>query len=305
MSQGTSKGEDPPVFIFIFDGLGRDLLFKNGEIDPARFPNFAALGRDSAVFANATSNYDTTFISIGSMLTGQWTSLEELTGNPCVDVTRMCQDSVLRNLADSGYVIEFFQNNPCVGGGLVCQETASVARKYPFLYLEEATSLLKDKLIPERLLSKLPRSIRERVSLFIPPSSLHIYTLALWDDFVDSVTADSSMGRVYYVHLFLPHAPYEFTVDGRLRPVPDASQMERAYEEQTMFLDKLFGRFLTKLRAEGLYGSAFIVATADHGPRTLGRPLSRDSGELNGVIPNIPLIIHGPGVGPGVLPVDY
>ena len=165
--------------------------------------------------------------------------------------------------------------------------------------------MLKDKLIPERLLSKLPRSIRERVSLSIPPSYLHIYTLALWDDFVDSVTADSSMGRVYYVHLFLPHAPYEFTVDGRLRPVPDASQMERAYEEQTMFLDKLFGRFLTKLRAEGLYGNAFIVATADHGPRTLGRPLSRDSGELNGVIPNIPLIIHGPGVGPGVLPVDY
>ncbi|MDO8532506.1 MAG: DUF3024 domain-containing protein, partial [Dehalococcoidia bacterium] len=101
------------------------MLFKDGQIDRERFPSFAALGGDSAVFTNATSNYGMTALSIPSFLTGRWLPPEDFQGNLCLQSTGPCADSVLRALAANGYVVEFFEIRPD-------WQDASIIRHHPY-----------------------------------------------------------------------------------------------------------------------------------------------------------------------------
>jgi arylsulfatase A-like enzyme len=125
-------------------------------------------------------------------------------------------------------------------------------------------------------------------------------------------------GKAYFVHSLLSHRPYEFDRNGvkvrtLLSPDRNFEAMERDYEEQIMYLDRLLGDFIDGLKQRELFERPFIVITADHGPRTLGlrhlRNAFHDPSELpdrlNGIIPWIPLMIHGPDVAPKMNPAEY
>lgn len=59
----------PPVVLLILDEFPvDDLLGPDGKIDAARFPNFAALARQSTWFRNAVTTYDSTFKAVPSIL---------------------------------------------------------------------------------------------------------------------------------------------------------------------------------------------------------------------------------------------
>lgn len=59
----------PPVVVVVFDELPTDALLKpGGEIDAARFPNFAALARTSTWFRNGHTVYDSTFKAVPAIL---------------------------------------------------------------------------------------------------------------------------------------------------------------------------------------------------------------------------------------------
>jgi hypothetical protein len=46
-----------PAFVFVFDEMSYEMLQRNGKLDATRYPNLAALQRDSAWLTEATSNY--------------------------------------------------------------------------------------------------------------------------------------------------------------------------------------------------------------------------------------------------------
>jgi len=62
----------PPIHLLIFDELPMaSLLDETGEIDRARWPNFARLGDMSHLFSNATTVGSTTEVAVPAMLTGR------------------------------------------------------------------------------------------------------------------------------------------------------------------------------------------------------------------------------------------
>jgi hypothetical protein len=59
----------PLVVMVVFDEFPvDDMVLPNGQIDAARFPNFAALSRGATWFRNAASVYDSTFKAVPSIL---------------------------------------------------------------------------------------------------------------------------------------------------------------------------------------------------------------------------------------------
>jgi hypothetical protein len=59
----------PPVVLVIFDEFAADALIRpDGQIDAARFPNFAALARTSTWFRNGRTVYDSTFKAVPAIL---------------------------------------------------------------------------------------------------------------------------------------------------------------------------------------------------------------------------------------------
>lgn len=89
------------------------------------------------------------------------------------------------------------------------------------------------------------------------------------------------------IHLYDPHSPYE-------QPLPGA--MTPSYEGEIAYVDAALGRFFDALGADGRWGRALTIVTADHG-EGLG-----EHGEQTHCIfvydstLRVPLIVHWPGV---------
>lgn len=274
------NSELPPVFLIVFDGMDADVLAENGQVDPSLFPHFAALARTSAFFTNATSNYFDTSVSIQSLVTGVYYG---------DDGFFQAQDSsiqdvgVLKILKDAGYSVVLHSNfSQLVKCGderfFLCRAEATavvnkgihkVARDFAIDFVPRKISLSARDLI----LKIFPGS----VTIIIPFPSIHQYDRPLWNQFLAGVGRSESPGKVYLVHLTLPHHPYELDRMGRrTRTIgpdggfDDLKQMANNYREQVTFVDTLLGELIEKLKAEGLYNQSLLVVTADHGPRSLG-----------------------------------
>jgi hypothetical protein len=67
-----SAERHPPVVVVVFDEFPTDdLLGPNGQIDAARYPNFAQLASISTWFPNAHTVYDSTFKAVPAILDGR------------------------------------------------------------------------------------------------------------------------------------------------------------------------------------------------------------------------------------------
>ena len=304
-SPRVSITERAPVFLLVFDGLGADVLLKDEQIDPNRFPRLAALGRDGAVFSNARSNYLDSLYSIRSFMGGTFIpdDLSWVGGVPGAH-----PNGLLSILREAGYGIEFNSDGfQCTDEGYACNGIRTVVGKNVHLAARDFISRI------------IPNLVTLRVS-FLPTLSVHTYNKPVWNEFLDRITATETPGKAYFLHLLLPHRPYTFDrVGNQVRSLntdegfDDLVQMAGYYEEQVTFVDFLIGEFVARLKAAKLYDRSLIIVTADHGPRSLG--LGQGYGglgnmnslpdELSEIIPRVPLIIRGPDVPTQVSGVDY
>ncbi len=62
----------------------------------------------------------------------------------------------------------------------------------------------------------------------------------------------------FFLHLYEPHAPYE-------PPEPFKSRYPSAYDGEIAAADAIVGELIRSLKASGLYDSAIIIFTSDHG----------------------------------------
>lgn len=294
----TSDNARPPVFIIVFDAFGGQVLLKDGGIDPERFPHLASLGKDSAVFTNATSNYGLTALSVRTMLTGR---LEDSPRQTADDgPVNVGSSTVFSDLSQNGYTIKSYEDLyiACPSGTAICNNKFPFMQRHPWLLSAEAPWTLFSSLMPHSL----------QLQTFGAPFSGHVFSRPIWDEFLSDIRRPTAFNQVFYVHILLPHVPYEFDSQGRWRlppPLGNATRMKSAYEQQVMFVDMFAGELIAKLKAEGLYEQSVIVITGDHGPRNLGALMSRPPTEMNPIIPNVALIIHGPDVKPQVSDIDY
>jgi hypothetical protein len=72
LAPAAAQAAKPNVVVVIFDEFPTtSLLGKGRQIDPVRYPNFAALARGSTWFRNTTSVSDTTFAAVPAVLDGR------------------------------------------------------------------------------------------------------------------------------------------------------------------------------------------------------------------------------------------
>ena len=114
-----------------------------------------------------------------------------------------------------------------------------------------------------------------------------------------------------YVHTRDPHEPYEppppfdqlwpaaAPADATTRPKRDkppwvVKNIQR-YDGEVSYNDDQFGKFLDRLKADGLYRDSLIVFTADHGEEFYERGVWGHGQSLFGEVVRIPLLIKLPG----------
>ena len=131
------------------------------------------------------------------------------------------------------------------------------------------------------------------------------------------ITRALSMGQSFnhptftYIHEGLPHSPYRFTSNGDLRQIEydggplqemssdELEELQNFYREQITYVDSLFGKFITQLKAKELYDQSYIVVMSDHGtsfdPLKPGRHLEHEQ------VARVPFLIKSPGQTRGVV----
>jgi hypothetical protein len=261
----ADQGESPsppvelpnPVVMIVLDEMsGSSLQNATGQIDEARFPNFARLAEDGTWFRNATTEHAFTDFAVPAILSGR----------------RSAPDS-LPTAAD----------HP--------RNIFALLRGNPMTVEESFTDLCPRSLCPA---SGSPRDVAEvmtRTSLrqWLPPAlSRKVADVQLENDPAgDAARFLASLGEadrpaLHYLHLLLPHVPYVYLPSGKQHssratgivglsdhdwtrerwPVVQAQQLHLL---QVMYLDRLIGAVIDRLEETGMYDRSLVVVVADHG----------------------------------------
>lgn len=302
---GPSAGrpaDGPPVWIILCDELSYDAVVRDGSIDEEMFPNLAALAKDSAWFVNATTNHLWTHTSVPTILTGHRLPPE---GTPTL--FQWLPEAWNALIIDPWLpTAEWLRTYGGGKGRLHFRGTHEILRRNP---LEVGRYLLST--FAESSFIRLPAGAANRQGI-----SLYSYLDEEVELLYRSIDPETARGRVTYWHCPLPHAPFIFTADGERREVPlsfhkgvlgtDTDVIWAAYREQASRIDVILGGFLRRLKERGLYEDAVLLIISDHGLRSVGALEPEGFPAVRGDLgPRVPLLIHAPGVKPGVRDVDY
>ena len=262
-----------PVLVVAFDELPvNSLLDADGRIDPVRFPNFARLARGSTWFANASTVGEGTTHAVPAILTGRLPRAGEL---PVYDDHRQNLFTLLGGATRLHVVDEETHLCPpklCPGlEGSFGSRMESLAEDSGVVYLRE--------LLPNDLTSGIP-SIANGWANFLRDESAHHDPGRLPTSFVNSLHP-GPRPELWYVHLLLPHSPWQYLPSGRrysVRPAPawgsdevwtdNQAAVDQSWQRHLLqlgYADRVLGRLVSRLRATGLYDRALVVVTADHG----------------------------------------
>lgn len=319
-----------PVVMIIFDEFNlTSLMNEQREIDPVRYPNFAALSQNSTWFRNATSVSESTEKAVPAILTGKY---------------------------PTPFSIPVLSDHP---GNIFTMLGAS----YDMKAVESAT-----RLCPEQLCASVREELKSRMAPLLSDISL-IYLHVLlpadfasdlppvtqnWKDFGGGIYKKAGMKKekgwdwklveealgakdrslqarqfinsivrterpaLYFMHIMLPHAPYIYLPSGKtynetgFRGIVGGEKWSadeeaiipdyQRYLLQVGFVDRLLGELIKRLKDVGLYDRSLIVITADHGvsfrPDDFRRPLTKTN--FQDIMP-VPLLIKSPGQGQGVI----
>lgn len=295
-----------PVFMIVFDELSYQMLVKDGRIDRASFPNFAELASTGLLCANATSNHMATELSLPSLLTGK--------RFPALNQT----PSVFQRLP-GGYHVRVVETEVGIENWLRSLGGANVES-----YLGKSWFLTHHPVYSaEYMIDVAYRPLLGRMQFMnagmsvivfqsVNTRSFHLTFSEEFSSFLESVNAQRAPGQFSFWHASIPHSPFIFNADGTLHadsstyfsrdrklPSAQAAAVMENYRKQVGYADLVLGKFLDRLKKEGLYDKAIVVVCADHGLRTWG-----DFYPHVDLTARIPVILHGPGILPAVSNLD-
>jgi len=305
-----------PIVWVLFDGLPlTSLLNAEREIDTSRYPNFAALAREAMWFRNTTSVAEETAMAVPAILTGRYPDLSRLPIASDHPVN-------LFSLLDTSYEMRVVETRTLLHrGGGDGAETAEAGggRELGGLYTDLAI-LFAHVVATSDIAARLPTISEDWKSFAAPrPDDLariqkrdYSNRLAEFERFEASIDV-CSRPCLYFVHVVLPHVPWQYTPSGKVyHPAsvygiwrPEGRwgsddwwvlQAHQRHLEQVAFVDRLLGRLIDRLRIGDLYDRALVVVTADHGasfwPGASRRLL--DGHAHPGDILRVPLFVKSP-----------
>ena len=326
-------GATTPIVFLLFDEFPViDLQDASGSIDARRFPNFAHLAASSTWFRNTTTISSNTTVAVPAILTG----LSPVKG---ALPTYRDHPNNLFTLLGSRYRMKVTETQTRLCPQRLCKRKhGDRAARLSSLYSDVRIVYLH-LLAPPRLEDRLP-VIDESWGNFGagstagtvagagkgPPkvdlSTFYLSRLPDFNRFVGSFRAPGSgPPTLYFLHVLLPHAPWLYFPNGKVRAVAktnapgrtgelwfDEQLAEQAWQRhllQVGFTDRLLGKFLRRLHGTGLWDKALVVVTADHGISFRGGDLRRHPTRRNlAELAFTPLFVKLPGQQQGRLVDD-
>jgi hypothetical protein len=328
----TSTTRDfPPIVIVVFEELpSTSLMDRDRQIDPVRYPNFAAIAQDAYWFRNATTVSSTTVDAIPAMLTGIYPD------KPRLPNSTDYPDNIF-TLLSMAYDLNVYETVTQLCPYNLCErETVSFTERMISL-LADLTAVYLHILLPRDFTSALPvvtqswkdfstgmanlgktttnetgiNETETRRHWKIIGDELEKNRAEVFRQFVRSID-NTGRPALHFYHCYLTHMPWFYLPSGKKYILPGyqingltndkwdnnelfSAQAFQHHLLQLGFADKLLGELIDRLKVTGLYDQSMIVITADHGisfrPDDERRKLTRTN--YQDIIP-VPLLIKMP-----------
>ena len=309
-----------PVVYLLFDEFPViDLMDAKENIDAKRFPNFARLARTSTWFRNTTSLSASTTVAVPVILTG----------NPpirgALPLAQNYPDNLFTLLA-SRYRMYVTESQTRLCPSHICRREEPGARSRLSSLYSDARTVYLHLLSPPALEDELPAideswgnfgsDTGDELSGELPKVNMHTFYIGRVQDFnrfIASFHAPTG-GRppLYFIHLLMPHGPWLYEPDGRVRAVSNPRAPGRTHELwwnsdlalqawqrhllQAGYTDTLLGRFIDRLKAVGLWNKALVLVDPDHGISFRGGDKRREPTRSNlSDLAFIPFFVKLPG----------
>jgi Sulfatase len=275
------RSSTPVVFLLFDEFPVIDLQDRRGEIDAGRFPNFARLARSSVWFRNTTTLSASTTTAVPVILTGKAPEQGALP-------TAHDHPNNLFTLLGRNYRMAVIESETQLCPSRLCRRESSQTNGSLSSLYSDTKVVYLHLLAPPSLEGRLP-PIDESWGDFGATSTADASGLGPFsrrvrdfNRFIASFRAAGS-GRpaLYFLHVLLPHASWLYLPDGRVRAMARtyspgrtgerwtngdlAVQARQRHLLQLAFADRLLGRFIGRLQDTGLWDSALVIVTADHG----------------------------------------
>ncbi len=329
-----------PVVVMVFDEFPvASLIDANGELQSDVYPGLGELAKDATWFRNAMTVQRLTQFSVPAILSGI---------NPEQDYIPTATDypNSLFTLLGGTYEVESLESLTALCPPPACTEENQGVPRPSALQRWKATAkdlsiVAGHVLLPSQLSEGLP-PIDENWANFTTATDSELEEqLGSVEGFRSTFRAEVAAGRgeeverfiagispqtdsppLYFVHVLLPHAPWDYLPNGQRfaapAPVPGTTgttwtnnewlvnQGYQLHLVQTMYADHLVSLLTDRLKEVGLYQEALIVVAADHGisfrPGVENRRAATP--ETVGDVAAIPLFIKAPGLEAGAID-DY
>jgi hypothetical protein len=281
-----------PIVVVIFDELSSaSLIDRQRRIDARRWPNLAALARESTWYRNATTVADQTTRAVPAIMTGR------LRGEGLPPIRANYPGNLFDRLGGQyDFNVEETLTHLCADE--LCGQTRAAWPTRARRLAGSMVSIMRSRLspgesadyigVPPETIDRRPETFREFVQRIEPGRTLNLH------------------------HSDLPHSPYQYTASGRRytteTDLPGLSAEQwtedpgpvraglRRYLQQLGLVDELVGELVGRLRRTGLFDRALVVVTADHGVSFRAGDSRRNVGPSNiGEIAGVPLLIKAPG----------
>lgn len=313
--ESIRPGSDVPVVILVFDELPLvSLLNADSKIDAARYPHFAGLARESTWYRNATTVSDSSTFAIPALVTGSYPDPKK------IPISRHYPDTVFSLLAP-WYEVKAFES-----ATLLCPpelqertQTEQMQRTRRLsLFFDTAFIYLKI-VLPAKVAKHLPQVSHTWEGFGDPHKWLFDRWLGeLASDrladlrlFFAAVRSKSQDPILLFLHLLLPHSPFQFLPNGERYEFPATqpkgpNQVWGSKEQvvlnyyrhllQLGFVDRILGEALAALKESGLYDRSLLCVLSDHGISFSVGDSARPICSANASdILFVPLFIKGPG----------
>jgi hypothetical protein len=320
------------VMLVVFDELPVGVLLdREGQIDAARFPNFARLAARSTWYRNTSTVANWTDRAVPAILAGV------VPENSATPTTAEYPRNLFRML-ESTHDIRAFETVTYLCAAQSCEgdapppSTAALYRDASIVYLH---SVLPDDLASE-LLPDITSSWSDFVDEGGDDGEVQDMSRDEWGrsayasfrsdqpqrfaQFLRSVqSSPSGDPTLWYSHMGLPHLPGRYLPDGRryeegFEKSPGAGpdgltwteqphtveSVQQRFLLQVKFVDKLVGEMLDTIDAAGVGPETLLIVTADHGltfrPGESRRGVPLTPANRNDLVA-VPLFVAYPGAG--------
>jgi hypothetical protein len=304
----------PPIVFVVFDELPlNSLLDGDGNLDADRYPNFGALARDAYWFRNASTVAYNTSAAVPALVSGRYVTTVEAVPN-----LRYYPVNLFTALARHYNIfasMRFQQLCP----PRACQQNSAMPGDTVRSLLSDLRLVWLHIVLPQKLAEELPPVVGEWAEFGrireTPTAKMHGSRGEIFAEFVSAI--DAQPAQLHFIHLVLPHMPFEYVPSGRRYRGPDyqtrmyfgkrlfegvsaayADTLHQRHLAQVGYADHLIGDLIARLRETGAYDEALVIVTADHGAsyregrsRRQPRPQQHNLSDIL----QIPLLVKLPG----------